>query len=146
MNRKKSNPKKKNNRQTLFIAEVLPGMNEMIADINLQGFRMSHKAKRNATPYQNKKRLLEQYIKNACRAQKIKPVKGRVAVHVVFYEPNRRRDPDNVQAAIKVILDGLQHAGILEGDGHKHIKGPYQYPVEIRKDNPGVEVRLVEED
>jgi hypothetical protein len=45
-------------------------------------------------------------------------------VHFELVEPNERRDPDNIAAgAAKLILDGLVKAGVLEGDGWKHITG-----------------------
>lgn len=47
-----------------------------------------------------------------------------VSVHLEFVEPNQRRDPDNLcGAASKLILDGLVKAGVLDGDGWKHITG-----------------------
>ena len=45
-------------------------------------------------------------------------------VHFELVEPDQRRDPDNIaSAAAKLILDGLVKAGVLEGDGWKHIAG-----------------------
>lgn len=40
----------------------------------------------------------------------------------VHVEPNRKRDPDNFcGAAQKLILDGLQKAGVLPNDGWTHV-------------------------
>jgi Holliday junction resolvase RusA-like endonuclease len=50
-----------------------------------------------------------------------KKIEGSVRVRVVWNEPNRRRDPDNVQAGIKFILDGIVKAGILPNDGWKNV-------------------------
>jgi len=48
----------------------------------------------------------------------------RCSVHFELVEPDQRRDPDNIAAgAAKLILDGLVKAGVLEGDGWKHING-----------------------
>ena len=62
-------------------------------------------------------------------------------VTVVWYRANRRSDPDNVSAAIKFILDGLQHSNIIEGDGWKHINS-ICHVFEIDKNNPRVEIHL----
>jgi Holliday junction resolvase RusA-like endonuclease len=48
----------------------------------------------------------------------------RCSVHFELVEQNTRRDPDNIAAgAAKLVLDGLVKAGVLEGDGWKHIEG-----------------------
>jgi hypothetical protein len=48
----------------------------------------------------------------------------RCSVHFELVEQNTRRDPDNIASgAAKLILDGLVKAGVLEGDGWKHIAG-----------------------
>jgi len=46
------------------------------------------------------------------------------SVHFELIEKDSRRDPDNIAAgAAKLILDGLVKAGVIEGDGWKHISG-----------------------
>lgn len=80
----------------------------------------------------------------AAEAAKIKPVRGRVKVTIRCYEPNRRRDDDNVTSgASKVILDALQNCGILSGDGQKYVRC-IKRPVEVDKANPRVEVEISE--
>lgn len=44
-----------------------------------------------------------------------KPIK-RYSLRLVWHCVNRNRDPDNVAAAIKYVLDGLVDAGIVAGD------------------------------
>jgi hypothetical protein len=46
----------------------------------------------------------------------------------VFNEPNMRRDPDGLSAgAYKFVLDGLQSAGAIAGDGWKQVLGLQSY-------------------
>lgn len=40
-----------------------------------------------------------------------------------WYEPNDKRDMDNVAFAKKFILDGLQTAGVITNDNPKWVKG-----------------------
>jgi hypothetical protein len=53
------------------------------------------------------------------------PVKfNQCSVHFELIEPDKRRDPDNLAGgAMKFGLDGLVKAGVLAGDGWKHITG-----------------------
>jgi Holliday junction resolvase RusA-like endonuclease len=46
------------------------------------------------------------------------PMPSPVAMHVATYAPNPK-DPDN---ALKLLLDGLVFAGVIEGDGWKDIR------------------------
>ena len=64
-----------------------------------------------------------------------------VHVHIDFYEPNRRRDPDNVTSAKKFILDGLQDAGVITNDGWLQISG-FSDDLYLDKENPRVVVTL----
>ena len=65
-----------------------------------------------------------------------------VRVIMTWYEPNRRTDPDNIAAAKKFILDGLQLAGVLKNDGWNEVLG-FIDNFEVDKKNPGVEITLV---
>jgi len=60
-----------------------------------------------------------------------------------WYMCNRRTDPDNVCAfARKVILDGMQKAGIIDNDGWKQVAG-FEDSFYVDKDNPRVEIELI---
>ena len=65
-----------------------------------------------------------------------------VTVKIDWYEPNKRRDPDNIVSAKKYILDGLQEAGIIRNDGWSEIGG-FTEMVYLSKDNPRVEITLI---
>lgn len=46
-----------------------------------------------------------------------------VVIKIYYYEPNKRRDPDNISGfARKVILDALVKSGILKDDGQDEIE------------------------
>lgn len=67
------------------------------------------------------------------------------AAHVRFewVEPNRRRDPSNVcGGGTKILLDALQHAGVLKNDGWKQVLSlSHRWRVDAA--NPGVLVTLL---
>ena len=61
-----------------------------------------------------------------------------------FYEPNKRRDLDNVASfAMKVIQDALVKAGVLKNDGWEQILGfTTQFYCDPKR--PRIEVTIVE--
>ena len=65
----------------------------------------------------------------------------RVSVHIDFFEPDRRRDEDNVKSAKKFILDAMGKVKTIQGDGQKYIE-KITDALQIDKDNPRVEVRI----
>ena len=66
-----------------------------------------------------------------------------VDVDFIWYESDRMRDKDNISSAKKYILDALQKAGTLQGDGWKHIND-FTDKFIVDKTNPRVEVTLRE--
>ena len=108
---------------------------------------------------------LNQYV-NACRSNKYQGAKAKtknerlikahiddqltgiqfkrpVSILFRWYEPNRKRDLDNVCSAKKFIQDALVKMGVLEGDGWRHIAG-FTDEFYIDKDNPRIEVTIRE--
>jgi len=72
-------------------------------------------------------------------------VKGKCVVRFLFFEKNKRRDPDNISSiARKSILDGLVKAGILPTDGWKCIAG-LEDRFHIDNQRPRVEVEIIPE-
>lgn len=71
-------------------------------------------------------------------------ITGAVYLRFVWYEPNRRRDKDNVAFAKKYILDALQKKGVLPNDNNDYVKGFSDDFVYGKKE--GVEVTVIEED
>ena len=67
-----------------------------------------------------------------------------VTVHFRWYEPNRRRDMDNVAGyGHKVILDALVKAGVLHDDGWKYVRG-FTDSFFVDKNNPRIVVEIEE--
>lgn len=80
-------------------------------------------------------------IRKCLRGVKIeKPVE----MHYFWYEPNKRRDKDNISSfGRKVIQDALVSAGVLKDDGWKHVVG-FSDRFEVDKNNPRIEVKIIE--
>ncbi len=115
----------------LIIPGRLPGLNEIINSSRTHW----------AVAAKQKKEAMNTVI-YAARAARIKPIKGFAEITITCYEPNKRRDADNVQAgANKLILDALQQAGIIQGDGQKYIK-LFQPPICVDRDDPRIEVGI----
>ncbi len=112
----------------------LPGLNEVI-----------NKSRRN--PYEANKLkkdtqrdLYSQFIPQY-RAGGGRPFAAKVHAVIHFYEPNAKRDEDNVISGMKFIFDALQELGIIPNDSQKflHISG---VDVRVDRENPRVEIRL----
>lgn len=99
-------------RQWLSLYSRLPGMNEMIAAAKGCHGR--------GTVYTVMKRIHTAAVTRA--AGSLKPVK-KCSLEILWVEQNKRRDPDNITAGVKFILDGLVASGILPGDGWSHVTG-----------------------
>lgn len=122
-------------KQTFTIPGRLPGRNEVT------------RADRGNRYAANKlKRETQEAIAWAAKAARVKPVTRPVTVTCAWYERDRRRDVDNVQSGVKLILDALQAAGILQGDGQRHVRHVVHEPVRIDKASPRVVVTLEEEE
>ena len=81
----------------------------------------------------------------ACAATiHLKPFNSsRYYMHFFWKIKNFGRDPDNVTAAAKFILDGLQEAGIIASDNLAHVVGPYVH--EFSRGADTVEVWISDE-
>ena len=115
----------------LIIPGRLPGLNDMIDAARGNKYEAARQKKENTE-------LVMWYAKKA-KLPKMK----RVNVSVVWYEPNEKRDPDNVEAGIKFLLDGLVSAGVLANDGRKQI-GTIKHDVLVDKDKPRIEIEIEE--
>ena len=67
-----------------------------------------------------------------------------VTMHYCWYEPNTRRDKDNISFARKFVQDALVGAGVLQGDGWKHIDG-FTDRFFVDANIPRVEVTITDE-
>ena len=116
----------------LEIPGRLPGLNEII-----------EAAKQGKGKYQPYAMMKEYYTTMIGWLAKKLPPYEKVALVITWYEPDRRRDPDNIMAGQKFILDGMVAAGTIPNDSQKHIKGIIHRFAVDRK-NPRVEVEIVD--
>ena len=107
----------------------LPGLNEIIAA-----------AKSHFGAYAKMKH--EHTTAIAWLAKKL-PTYKRVELVITWYEPDQRRDPDNIMAGQKFILDGLVAAKVIPNDNQKHIVS-IVHRFRVDKQNPRVEVEITE--
>ena len=107
----------------------LPGLNEMI-----------EAAKSHFGAYASMKQTYTDMV--AWLAKKL-PKYQQVSITITWYEPNEKRDPDNIMAGQKFILDGLVKAGTIPNDTRRYIKSITHIP-ELDRDNPRVEVEIVD--
>ena len=115
----------------LTIPGRLPGLNEYIKAMNSNRY-VGAKMKKTNT----------ELVAWLCKEQKLGHC---TPVEIIFtwYEPNKKRDKDNVCAGgRKFILDGLVQAGVLDGDGWKGY-GDFDDRFEIDKKQPRIEVELI---
>lgn len=117
---------------------TLPGLNEY-----LKAERSFSKKHSNGNDMKQQYQML---ISNAIRLQlKRLSISNQVFISYTFYEPNMRRDLDNISAvAHKFMQDALVNCKVLQNDGWRQIKG-YQDIFFVDKDRPRIEVLIIEQ-
>lgn len=108
----------------------LPGMNEIIEAAKLR--------KRNYKEYSMMKDTYTDMV--AWLAKKL-PKYEKVNLIITWYEPNEMRDPDNIMAGQKFLMDGLVRAGTIPNDSRKYVKS-ITHKFETDRQNPRVEVEV----
>lgn len=118
----------------LMIPGKLDNLNDYITACRTnqyKGAKVKHK---------NENRVIQAIYEQLGRLRIKKPV----YMSYTWYEPNKRRDLDNVSSfGRKVIQDALVETRVLENDGWKNIVG-FQDNFYIDVDNPRVEVVIRE--
>ena len=90
------------------------------------------------------KKRNQKAVRNAILATKLTKVsKYPITLKITWYEPNKRRDIDNIVFATKFIQDALVQMGVIENDSQKFIDALVQ-DVKIDKENPRIEVEIIE--
>lgn len=118
----------------IVIPGRLPGLNEYV------------KAERgNRYAAAKMKRETEELIRWAARRQ-LRGIRFSRPVRMRYhwYEPNTRRDKDNIAFARKFIQDALVGAGVLAGDGWEQIDG-FTDRFFVDTNSPRVEVIMTDE-
>jgi Holliday junction resolvase RusA-like endonuclease len=110
----------------------LPGLNEIIAA-----------AKRGKGKYQPYAIMKDRYTSEIGWLAKKLPAYERVDITITWYEPNRRRDPDNVVGGTKFIMDGLVAGGAIKDDSQRYVNS-ITHRFEVDKENPRVEIEVQE--
>lgn len=129
--------------QIFFIPIRLPGMNEILK-ASSQVF-LSNKGVRAGNNYGSMKSRLSTKILKILLEEKIKPVEA-ATFDFTWVEPNKKRDPDNIAAGVKVILDALVKGKIIPNDGWQHNKGWTNTFMIGKGEYVGVRVRIHEVD
>ena len=116
----------------LVVNGRLPGLNEII-DASRANYRVGNALK------QKTQEIVTWCIRQQLRGVKIeKPV----ILRYMFYEPNRRRDKDNIASgAHKIVQDALVKSGVLQNDGWRNISG-FEDRFDVDKQNPRVEIEI----
>ena len=98
----------------------LPGMNEMI---EARGNMYASWGSKRRSAYTGMKDKYTNAVADELRSQGCVPDEPHktIALSIRWYEKNRRRDPDNISASKKFLLDGMVLAGVIENDGFKNI-------------------------
>lgn len=74
----------------------------------------------------------------------LKPLKTPVTLYYYFFEPDRRRDKDNISGFFhKVFQDSLVKAKLLQNDGWNEIEGFSDY-FKTDKNDPRIEIIILE--
>lgn len=90
----------------------LPSMNEIIAQ-----------SKKHWSKYSKVKKVWTGEVEFQTKLQRKPLIDEQVYVRFIWYTKDERKDPDNVRAGSKYLLDGIVRGGILEDDGRKQIAG-----------------------
>lgn len=113
----------------LVIKGRLPGLNDLISAERTNRYRAA-KLKRDA----------EDLVKWSAKASLRGKIPTPTTMHYFWYEPNRKRDKDNISSfGRKVIQDALVKGGYLKNDGWNDIHGfTDEFGVDAK--NPRIEV------
>lgn len=111
----------------------LDGLNEYTLANRTNRYKGSDMKKRN-----------EKAVILAIRQAKLDRVyKYPIHLKIAWYEPNSRRDLDNITFAIKFIQDAMVKSGIIVDDSQKCIN-KIEHEVYVDKSNPRIEVEILE--
>ena len=116
----------------IVVPGEMPGMNEIVT--------AAKKGRRKYQPYNDMKRENTESV--AWIAKKV-PKKKRVFLDITWVAKNKRRDPDNIAAAVKFVWDGLVEAGVIPNDGWSE-NGGWTNHFKVDKKNPRIEIIIRE--
>ena len=114
----------------ITIPGKLPGLNDII-DASRRNYYAGNKQKRDT----------QFLIKLCCRG--LPELREPVKLEYVWFEPDRRRDWDNITAAQKFVQDALVEAHKLRNDGWANICYIH-HDVKVDRKNPRVELTITD--
>ena len=100
-------------------------------------------AKKHWGAYSKEKRARTIATALLARVQKLKPVLSPPMVRIIFFQPNKRTEKDNLCCNSKWILDSLVEAGVLLDDRWDNYTD-LEFRFRIDKERPRIEVELIE--
>lgn len=117
--------------KTLVIEGQLPNLNEYTRAC--RGSKYS-----GAEMKKGAEMIISAYIRNQLKGVHFD---GTVELSFRWYEPNRKRDLDNICFAKKFILDALVSNGVIVADGWKGVRG-FTDQFFVDAENPRIEVDI----
>jgi Holliday junction resolvase RusA-like endonuclease len=114
--------------QSFFIPQRLPSLNEWVGS-------------KTRWHYSQVKRESEKVIRAAIRTANLQPMPF-AYVELTWTEPTKKRDLDNISAAVKFVLDSLVQTKVLPDDGWNEIMGLTHRFVHLPKSTGSVQVLL----
>ena len=120
------------NYRKFIITGELPGLNEIIQESKTNKFKYAY-SKSNYT--------------QICAYEALKCLsfdsESKVDLIITWYTKNLKKDPDNVSAGIKYILDGIVSANLIKNDTRKYINS-IKHIFDLDKNNPRIIVELIQ--
>lgn len=96
---------------TFPIEGRLSGLNDITRENRFNRFRGGRQKERE-----------QRRVEQAIGLSRVKHFSGPVIVHFNWFEPNKRRDPDNIRVGAKVILDAMVKMQVIASDGFEWVK------------------------
>ena len=119
--------------KTVIIPGRFPGINQYVEECRRNRFGGNKAIKES-----------EIIIVNALQRQVKDILTPPIRLLYTFYEPNKRRDKDNIAGFFhKVFQDSLVKAELIDNDGWDYIEDFHDYFAIDRK-NPRIEIRIIE--
>lgn len=110
----------------------LPGMNDII-----------DAAKHGKGRYQPYSEMKNYYQSILNRYFNKLPKFDTVAITIDWYEPNKRRDVDNITAGTKFLMDSLVKCEVIKDDSQKYVKAIH-HNIFTDKNNPKIVINIEE--
>lgn len=95
---------------TFFLDFPLPTLNEMIRT-----------ARGNKYAAAAQKKKYTNLVADEIMVQTVRPHFEAISLDLTWIETKKKRDPDNVFAAVKFLMDGIVAAGIIDDDDRDHV-------------------------